>query len=123
VGAGGGGVLAGGQARLGPGGPLRGVDLQRFHSGQVEDDAAVGGAVAGVAVPAAADGQLEPVVAGHGDDPADLGGVGGADDRRRSELLEPAVEQGPGLVVARIVGRDHGAAEAVAQLHERSFPF
>ena len=95
VGAGRGGELAGCQARLGPGGPLLRVDLQSLHAGKVEDDAAVGAAVAGGAVPAAAHRQLEAAVAGEGDDPGDLGGVGGADDHGRVEPLEPAVGSVP----------------------------
>jgi hypothetical protein len=83
VGAGRGGVLARGQARAGPGGPLPQVDLQPLEVGQVQDDAAIGGAVAGAAVPAAADRQLQPAVAGQADDPGDLGGIGWSDDRYR----------------------------------------
>ena len=52
------------------------VDLERLQVAQVDDEAAVGGAVAGAAVAAAADRELEPVVAGEGDDESDVGGVG-----------------------------------------------
>jgi hypothetical protein len=63
VGAGGGGVGAGGQARLRPGGALLRVDLQGVHVGQVQHDAAIGGAVPGEAVAAAADGEFQPGLA------------------------------------------------------------
>jgi len=104
-------VVAGGQARLGPSGPLGGVDVQRPQLGEVEDDAAVGGAVAADAVAAAADGQLQPGLAGQGHDPGDLGGVGGPDDDRRVEV-ESAVEHGAGLVVVGVAGCDHPAGKA-----------
>ena len=58
--AGGGAVGAGGQAGLRPGGALLGVDLQGVHVGQIQHDPAVGGAVPGEAVAAAANGQLQP---------------------------------------------------------------
>ena len=58
------GVLAGSQARLGPGGASFGIDLERAHVREVEHDAPIGDAVAGQAVAAAADGQLQPGFAG-----------------------------------------------------------
>ena len=87
--AGGGGELAGCQARLGPGGALLGVDLQALHVGKVEHDAAVGGAVAGRAVAAAAHRQLERRSRAQRDHLGDVGGVGGADDDRRPEPSMP----------------------------------
>jgi hypothetical protein len=53
-------VGAGGQPGLDPGGALFGIDVERFHVGEVEHDAAVGEAVAGEAVAAAAGRQLQP---------------------------------------------------------------
>ena len=44
------------------------VDVERLHVAQVEDDAAVGHAVAGAAVAAAADGELEAGLARERDD-------------------------------------------------------
>jgi hypothetical protein len=63
VGAGGGGVLAGRQPRVGPGRALLHVDVQDPHVAKVEDDPTIGGAVPGEAVAAAADGKLQPGVA------------------------------------------------------------
>src|SRR5215218_6825084 len=52
-------VLPGGQARLRPGGALVGVDVQPPHPRQVQHDPALADAVAGQAVAATADGQLQ----------------------------------------------------------------
>src|SRR5829696_3556145 len=109
------GVGAGGEAGLGPGGAALAVDLQGGHGRQVEDDPAVAGAVAGQAVAAAADGQLQPAVAGQADHPGDLGRGGGPDHRRRP-AVPLAVEDLAGLVVAGVVGAGDAAVEAVAEL-------
>ena len=63
VGAGRGRVLPGGQARLGPRGAPVDVDVQRAHVREVEHDPPLG-RVAGAAVAAAADGELQPGLAG-----------------------------------------------------------
>ena len=55
--------LAGGQSRLGPGCASVDVDLQCLHVREVEHDPALGHAVAGDAVAAAADGELQPGLA------------------------------------------------------------
>src|SRR5204863_7859773 len=49
------GELGGGEAGLGPGRAASDVDVDRRHVAQVDDQPVVGGAVAGPAVPAAAD--------------------------------------------------------------------
>ena len=54
-----------------------GVDVERLHVAQVEDDAAVGRAVAGAAVAAAADGELEAGLAGERDGARHVGVVRG----------------------------------------------
>ena len=105
VGAGRGGVLAGGQARAGPGGARAGVDGELAQRAHVEHDAAVGGAVAGGAVAAAADGQLEPGLAGVRDDAGDVGRAGGAHDQGGAPV-DGSHEDGPRLVVAGVIGRD-----------------
>ena len=56
---GGDGVLAGGDPGLDRGGLGIGVDLERLHTGEIDHDSAVARAVAGAAVAAAADGELE----------------------------------------------------------------
>ena len=73
----------GGQAGLRPGQAPVGVDVETLHRAEVEDDPAVVGAVAGQAVAATADRQLEPGLAGQRDGPRDVGGIGGTDDERR----------------------------------------
>jgi hypothetical protein len=118
VGVRGGGVLPRGQARLGPGGAALWVDVQRTQVRQVEDDAPVADAVAGRAVAAAADGELQPGLARERDDAGDVRGVGGADDDR-GPPVEPAVEEGAPLVVAGVVRRDHAAAQVGAELWDR----
>jgi hypothetical protein len=69
------GIFARSQARLGPGGAAIGVDRERLHIGQVENDPAVGDAVPGDAVAAAADGQLQPGLARKRDDARDVSRV------------------------------------------------
>jgi hypothetical protein len=112
------GVGAGGQPGLGPGGTASAVDVQVGHGRQVEDDAAVAGAVAGQAVPAAAHGQLKAAVAGQADDLGDLG-RGGGPDHRRGPAVPLAVEDLAGLVVAGVGGGGDAAVEAVAELGDR----
>jgi len=78
---GGGGVLAGGQARLRPGAARLGVDVERVHGREVEHDPPVEDAVPGETVAATADGQLQSGLARQRDDPGDVGGVGGLDNQ------------------------------------------
>ena len=100
---------------LGPGGAPLGVDLQRLHVREVEHDPAIGDAVTGDAVAAAADGELQPGLARERDDARDIGRVRGPDDDRRP-AVDPAVEDGARLVVAGVVGRDHPAVEVGAEV-------
>ena len=111
-------VFAGGQPRLGPGGAAFGIDLQRPHVREVEHDPPVGDAVTGDAVAAAADGQLQPGLARQRDDASDVGRVRGPDDDRRP-AVDPAVEDGAGLVVLGVVRRDHSSAKWSIELRDR----
>jgi hypothetical protein len=113
-----GGVLAGGQAGLGPGGARLGVDLQRAQAPKVEHDPPVGGAVPGRAVAAAADRQLLPALVRQGDDRGDVVRAGGLDDQRRV-AVKAAVEDLAGLVVAGVVGSDHPPVHLLAQPWDR----
>ena len=110
----GGRQLAGRETRSGPGGPAGNVDVEIRQAAQVEQDPAVRRAVAGPAVAAAPDGQLEPGLAGQVDDIGDVAGVRGADDDRRPPV-EPADEDGTGRVVPGIVGGDEPVAEVGPQ--------
>jgi hypothetical protein len=118
VGARRGGVLARGQACLCPSGAPFGVDVQRLHGRQVQHDPAVGGAVPGEAVTAAADRQWQPRLACQLHDVCDLPCVRDSNDDRWP-VVEAAVEDGAGLVVAGVVGPEHSTIERSAQLRDR----
>ena len=94
-----------GQARLGPCGPALHVDLERLHVPEVEHDPAVGRAVPGVAVAAAADGELRSALASERDDSRDIVGIRDPHDRRRA-LVRPAVEGRSRRVVRGVVRTD-----------------
>ena len=89
----------------------RGVDVDRLEPAQVEDDAALGRAVAGAAVAAAPDGKLEPGVGREADDLLDVADVGGADDGGRMEV---AVHHLPLPVVAGVGRAEHLARDGSA---------
>ena len=108
------GELDRGQAGLCPGNPRIGVDVQAAHVGEVEDDAAVDGAVAGEAVAAAADRELELVVAGERDGPCNVARVGRADDRERSGVDCGLVHLAGGLVFV-VARQDHAAGQAAGE--------
>ncbi len=110
------GVVAGGQAGPGPGGALLGVDLEAAEVGEVEHDAALGDAVAGGAVAAAADGQLGAGPAGEPDDVGDVVRVGGAGDDGRP-AVDAGHEDGARLVVAGVLRRDGGALDGGEREH------
>jgi len=67
MGVGGSGVCGGGQAGLGPRGVPLGVDLERIHLLEVENDPALGHAVAGAAVSTTSNGELRAGLAGERD--------------------------------------------------------
>ena len=77
-------VLARRQSWLRPGQAAVGVDVEALHRAEVEDDAAIVRAVAGQAMAATADRQLEPGLACDEDGARDVGGIGGANDERRA---------------------------------------
>ena len=99
------------QAGLGPGQPTLGVDVQALHRAEVEDDPALGRAVAGQAVAAAADRQLEAGLAGEDDGPRDVAGVGRLDDQRRATVDLREVDLA-GVVVGRRPRADDRPGEA-----------
>jgi hypothetical protein len=69
-------------------------------------------------VSAAADRQLLPAVVRQGDDRGDVVRAGGLDDQRRV-VVEAAVEDLAGLVVAEVVGGDHPSVHLLAQPWDR----
>jgi hypothetical protein len=110
--------LAGGPVHLPPGGAaadpdrsaLR-VDLDVVQRRQVEHDPVVAGAEAGAVVPAAPDGQRQPVPAGEADHLGHGAGVGALGDHRRP-LVDHRVVDGAGGVVAGVAPEGQAAVEA-----------
>ena len=105
------GVLASGQAGLGPGEAPLGVDVQALHAAQVEDDAALARAETGQAVRTATDRELESRVPGEDDRPRDVGGTGRLDDQRRTAIDRPIVDEA-GRVEGLVLGADDGPDKA-----------
>ena len=86
-------------------------------SGQVEHDPALGRAVTGAAVPAAADRELEAGLAGERDTRRDVVRVGDLDDDRRV-AVDRAVHDRAGRVVVVVTGPDDPAARGGADLRD-----
>ena len=84
-------------------------------SEHVDDETAVGRAVTGAAVAAAANGELEAGRAGQGDRLRDVVGVGDPDDGRRPGV-DATERDRPCLVVVGVVGGDDTAGDGVAQV-------
>ena len=112
------GVLGGGQSRLGPRRPLVLVDVDPSHVGEVEHDPALGNAVAGAAVTAAADRQLQARLARVRDDACNVGSIGDTHDHRRT-AIEPTREHGSGAVIAGVIRPDHPSVDRRAEILER----
>ncbi len=103
--------------RLGPGRAARDVDVDRGHVAQVDDEATVGRAVAGAAVPAAADGERQACLAGIPDRARHVGVVHRPDDDGRPRI--GAAEHDGARTVVPLVGRaDHAAADLGLQLRQ-----
>ena len=111
-------VLDRGQAGFRPGGPVRGVDLEALHVLEIDDDAAVDGAVSGCAVTAAANSQLDAVIAREVHDGGDIVGVRHADDRRGTPFGGNWDEDGSGRVVVGVFRADHPAADRGTQVRD-----
>jgi hypothetical protein len=101
-------IFAGGQANLSPSGATFGVDLERSHVSEIEHNASLGDAVMGVAVTAAAHGELQTTLARQSDDVCNIGIICDADNDRRP-AVDPAIENGAGFVIYGVVRRDHPA--------------
>ena len=106
---------SGGQPALGPRGAGIGVDLQPVHVAQVEHDAAIGAAVAGVAMPAGSNGQLDAGLAREPHHARDVIGIRGAHDDRGAAVIDTAQDLA-GLVVVRMVRPDDAALDLARQL-------
>src|SRR5262249_49683084 len=91
-----------GQARLG-------IDIDPGHVAQVDDQAAIGRAVADDAVAAAANRELIPISRCDFDDALHVGDARDAHDGRRT-LVDAAIEDGAGLIVVRVVGSDDASS-------------
>ena len=117
VGVGGGRDVGRGRAGLSPGRPRGRVDVDLLHLAEVDHQSAVGRRVAGAAVAAAPDGELEAGFAGDVDDRGDVLRVRDPDDGRWVEIVV-VVEDPAGLVVALVVGRDDATRDAVAKVLE-----
>jgi hypothetical protein len=104
-------------AAVRPCGAVLRVDRDAAHRREVDDQAAIGAGVAGRAVTARPDGELEGMVACEADRLRDFGRRRRADDARRMKVVD-GVPQPSRLVVSAIAGRDDVAAELPAQLSD-----
>ena len=91
---------------LGPRGAPRDVDVDRLHRPEIEHDPALGSAVTGAAVTAAADRELHAPLAGVDHDVGHVGRVGDPDDDRRMGV-DSAEEDGASRVIVGIARGDH----------------
>ena len=106
--------LAGGEAGAGPQAAATDVEVDALEVAQVDDDPAIGRAVAGGRMPAAANGQLGADLGGVANDPRDVLCARDADDRPGPEV-DAAHHDGAELVVVGVAGNDHAAIQAIAQ--------
>ena len=86
-------------AALDPGGPRDRVDPNAAHAGEVDDETVIDGAEAGGIVSAAADGDVELLVAAECERCNDVSDIGRANDKRRVSI-DHAVRDAAGVVVA-----------------------
>ena len=89
---------------------LDGIDRDSAHRRQVDHDPAVAHCGAGDVVTAAANGDLEVVVAGEPHGCGHVGGAATAGDQSRAPV-DGAVPDGAGIVVGIVVGGEHVAPE------------
>ena len=104
------GELASRETGTGPREPTIRVDVDALERGHVDDDAVVDRAVAGEAVPAAADRQRQAGLGREPDRRGDVGGTGRADDHR-GVLVVVRVADLAGLVIGVAAGDDQLALE------------
>ena len=93
----------------------RGIDVHAAHLRQVDHHAAVDGRAAADVVPAAADGDLEPLVARELDRVDDVGHAAALGDERGT-LVDEAVVHAPHAVVGGVGGLDDPPGKCRGQL-------
>ena len=108
------GELAGRQPGPRPRDALRRIDVQAAQIAHVDDERIVAAAVAGQAVPAAADGDLDAVETREVDGGGDVAGIDHAHDRHR-RLLVRLVPDAAGIVEGRVAGSDERASQRGGQ--------
>lgn len=106
--------LDGGDARADPDRAVGGVDVDLVEIADIDHEAALRGGVAGAAVAAAADRELEAAVPGVGDGGGNVLGIGDADDGAGA-LVITAVHDGAELVVVGIGLSDDPASGSGGQ--------
>jgi hypothetical protein len=110
--------LAHEHATVDPSGASRWVDVHSLQTGEIDQDATVDGAVAGDAVPAAANRERQALLSGVVDRVDDVGGPHGSHDERRP-LVDRPVPHRPGVVIAQIPRSDHLTLEALPEPGDR----
>jgi hypothetical protein len=115
-------VFACGQACLGPCSAAFDIDVQRLHSGEIEYDSAFCGAVPGIAVAAAAYGELHSGLTRQRYDAGDVVRIRNPGDDRRPAVV-PAVEYGARLIIFGILRVDHPALDPGAELLDEVLVF
>ncbi len=106
------------RASVHPGHTALGIDPDASHARQVDDDPAVARREARDAVAAAADGDLELLLACEPESGEDIGHAGRPNNAGRPPV-DHAVPHGPRRVVARVFRQDDLAGEALPERRER----
>ena len=107
------------RAALDPRGSSAGSTRTPAHPREIDDEAVVDGAEARRAVPAAADRDVESLVAAEADGRDDVGDIGGRTIERRTPV-DHAVLDAPGVLVAGVFRADDVPAEGGLQALERA---
>lgn len=93
------------------------IDLKLLHLAEIQHDPAFRDAMAGSTMASAADRQLHSSLARQLYHLGDILGIPGPHDRGRPPV-DPAEEHLPGVVVFRVLGRDHSAPDVRTQPSE-----
>jgi hypothetical protein len=98
--------------------PRVGIDAHSAHAPQVDQQPALGNALAQDAVPPAGDPQLQTLASSEADRLCDIGRVEGLHDQRRP-LVHHRVPGGTGGVIAVVVRRDERSVQGRSQVLDR----